>query len=503
MLQVADNRSRHIRWFLALIALAFCALLMWATAINSGLNHNEQMYVAAARLWQQYRLYSDFAYLQAPLLPIVNGWLFWLSDNEHLLLLARIHVLFWAVVALYALYSLSLRLSRSELVGAAAAAVLGSQPVFLSNVAESSNYIMPLGLTLVSLWTLIVARDDAAPARLRSVCAAVSGLAIGCAVSCKSFYAIVALGVLVMAVDTTNRQLIAGWAAGAVLGALPLAYYAVQDPTAFYFGNLDYHLANADFREANRYGLPLSFQQRLKFMLSAWRKPSLILLTVYCMVALAALRPRNIPTSGRRFLYVAIALTVLACIAALLPSPAYLQYFAMPYACLLIAAVVAAGLHGRIGSTVFIAVCVIGVLTSPATFRLGKLLRKGSAPARVEREAKSFDDQVDCTSDKFVATLSPILPLEAGCSIYPELATGPFAFRVADQRTHELQDDVGVVGPSRLHQLLRDRKPYAILVGFEPRHDGVFEDYARQEGYVQLDQRFLRRGRVWLAPEAH
>lgn len=246
----------------------------------------------------------------------------------------------------------------------------------------------------------------------------------------------------------------------------------------------------------------MSFRQKLKFMRKAWKRPSIVVLTSYCVFALALLRTRRIPSPVRRLLYVAVGLTFLACIAALLPTPAYQQYFAMPYACLLITAAIAAGIHGRVGSAVFVVVCAFGVLTAPATYRLTKLLKRGSAPTRVEREAKSFDAHVDCTSERYVATLSPILPLEAGCSIYPELATGPFAFRVADHRSHALQEDVGVVGPSRLHALLKERRPHAILVGFEPRHDGAFEAYARQEGYLELDRHFMKRGRVWLAPEA-
>jgi 4-amino-4-deoxy-L-arabinose transferase-like glycosyltransferase len=501
MSHVRWPRARGASWLLELGALVFCALLVWATAIGSNLNHNEQMYVAAARLWWEFDLYSDYAYLQAPLLPIVNAGLFALTGNEHLLLLARLHVAFWSILAVMAVYEIGRRLSGNRLVAVAAAGVFGSHRLFLSNVAESSNYIMPLGLTTLSLLACILATDESFSPRARAAWSAISGLTIGLAVSCKSFYALVALGVFATTVAVSDRRLVLHWIGGGLIGALPLVYYALRDPSAFYFGNLDYHVANTEYRRVTDSHMPMKLSQRLRFFRRLWRNPLITAVTLYSVVALIALWRLDVPRTKRRLFIGACVITFLSCIAALLPSPAYLQYFAMPFACLIITAVVAASLYSTKWRVAFVAVCVLGIAFAPATRRMNKLLRKSSAPARVEREARNLDRRLDCSEAMYVATLSPILPLEAGCSIYPELATGPFAFRVADHRTPAMQEDLNVVGPSRLQAFLNEKKPHAILVGFEPRHDGVFETYAKQQGYVEVNQRFMSRGRLWIAPE--
>lgn len=493
-------RVQRVRWLLELAALVFCALLVWATAISSNLNHNEQMYVAAARLWWQFRLYSDYAYLQAPLLPMVNAALYAITGNEHLLLVARMHVALWSIVASCAVYELGRRLTGSRAVGIGAAVAVASHQLFLSNVAESSNYMMPLALAILSFLAAVLAADERFSDRLRALWCGLSGVAIGLAVTCKSFYALLAVGIFVMAFAACGRTRVLHWIAGAALGALPLLYYALRDPAGFYFGNLGYHVANTEYRRVSGSGLPMEINEKLRFVRRLWSEPFLIGLTVYCLAGLIVLRRSVISTKARRLFLFASALALLAYIGALTPTPSYLQYFAIPYAFLIITGIAAAGLGASWWRASFIALCLLGVAFAPSTRELAKSLRRSSAPARVELEAEKLDKHLACSPEMYVATLSPILPLEAGCNIYPEFATGPFAFRVADWSTHSLQDDLHVIGSSRLASFLDANKPHAILVGFEPAHDRVFEKYAEREGYVQVQERFLRRGRLWIAP---
>jgi 4-amino-4-deoxy-L-arabinose transferase-like glycosyltransferase len=498
-----EARVRRFSWLLELAALVFCALMVWATAIGSSVNHNEQMYVAAARLWWQLRLYTDYAYLQAPLLPMVNAALFAIADNEHLLLVARLHVALWSIVALCSVYELGRRLTASRAVGIGAAVAFASHRLFLSNAAESSNYMMPLALAILSLLASVLAADESFSERLRARWCGLSGVAIGLAVTCKSFYVVLAVGLFAMALAAYDRKLVLHWVAGAALGALPLLYYTLRDPSGFYFGNLGYHIANTEYRRASGSNMPMGISQKLRFVRRMWREPFLIGLTIYALagVVLVVLRRVEISIKTRRVFVFAWLLTLLACICALLPSPSYLQYYAIPYAFLIITGIAAAGLRASWWRASFVALCLLGVAFSPTTWELATSIQRKSTPARMEREAKKLGEHLACSQETYVATLSPILALEAGCNIYPELATGPFAFRVADDSTDTLQEELNVVGSSRLESFLDAKKPHAILVGFEPRHDHFFKAYAKREGYVEVDERFMRRGRLWVAPQ--
>jgi 4-amino-4-deoxy-L-arabinose transferase-like glycosyltransferase len=498
--KAASNRLRH-PWLLEVAAFVLCTLLIWATATRSGLNHNEHMYVAAARLYGPLRLYSDYAYLQTPLLPMVNSALFALTGNSHLLLVARFHAALWALAAVCAVYWIGRDLTRSRAIGAAAALAFASHPLFLVNVAESSNYVMPLGLTLLSFLALLRAITATHDSVARTLACGLCGLAIGLAITCKSFYACVALGLLAIAWLACGRIPALYALAGLAVGVGPVLYYLVRDPAAFYYGNLGYHVANSDYRSAIGSGLPMSAGQKLAFVRKLWRDPLWIGASLYCLGAAVALwRAQTAFERSPRFVYAA-GLTVVGFVAALLPTPAFDKYFIVPAAFLLIAAIAAIDTDAFWPRLSFIALCALCTASAPATYRLAKQLRGHPTWTRVERDAKKLDERLMCSSSTYVATLSPILPLEAGCSIYPELATGPFAFRVADDHSQDDQEELNVVGSLRLEAFLEQRKPRAILVGFEPNHDALFEDYAKQRGYFQVDDRFMNRGRLWVAPD--
>jgi hypothetical protein len=98
-----------------------------------------------------------------------------------------------------------------------------------------------------------------------------------------------------------------------------------------------------------------------------------------------------------------------------------------------------------------------------------------------------------------VLTLAPIYPIEGGASIYPEFATGPFAWRTAGLLKPAERAALSLVSDQELERLLGDRPPGAILVGFEHALEGPFNDYALAHKYrwVELG---LETG-LWLPPE--
>lgn len=501
MWEAASNRLRHLLWLLEVAAFVLCTLLVWATATRSGLNHNEHMYVAAARLFGQLRLYSDYAYLQTPLLPMLNSALFALAGDVHLLLLARVHAALWAVVAVTAVYWLGRDQTRSRAVGVAAALAFASHPLFLVNVAESSNYILPLALALLAFFALLRAVHASRDSRAQTIACGLCGLGIGLAITAKSFYAGVAVGMLAIAWIACGRRPASYALGGLAVGVVPVLYYLVRDPAAFYYGNFGYHVANSDYRSASGSGLPITGSQKLGLVWKLWLDPLWIGASSYCLGAIVVLwRVDHALERRRMFVYVA-GLALVGLVAALLPTPAFDKYFIVPAAFLLIAAIAALDTQARWPKLSFIALCALCTATAPATYRIAKQLGGQPMWTRVEREANKLDERLACSPSTYVATLSPILPLEAGCSIYPELATGPFAFRVADHHSHDDQAELNVVGSLRLEAFLDQRKPRAILVGFEPNHDSRFENYAQQHGYVRLNDRFLNRGRLWVAAD--
>jgi hypothetical protein len=487
-------------WLLEGAALVFCILLVGATALGSKLNHNEQMYLAAARLWSDLRLYTDYAYLQAPLLPILNAALFGLWDHERMLLVARLHVAAWAIIAIAGIYELGRRLSRgSRAIGIAAALAVCTHPMFLKSASESSNYMLPLALTVLSLLALI-ARGDTTSGMV------VSGVTFGLAVASKSFYLPLALGWLAIAWTDGGRSKIGWWLLAALVGSLPIFYYLARDPAAFFFGNLGYHIANSDWRRDVGSRMAMTLPSKLAYLAAHFRDFYTFSLSIFCAAGYALSRLRRFrglnDVRSPHLFYCSTALLGLACAIVLTPTPVFAQYFAIPCVFLALAAITCAGLLPERQRLALVALCLVAVAAAPATWRLPRMLRANSVPARVEREARRLGAHLDCEGHAYVATLAPILPLEAGCRIYPELATGVFGHRVADRHSTPEQDELEIVGAQSLPAFLDARRPPAILVGFEPRHDRPFESYARERGYTQLAETIMGRGRLWLLPDS-
>jgi hypothetical protein len=94
-----------------------------------------------------------------------------------------------------------------------------------------------------------------------------------------------------------------------------------------------------------------------------------------------------------------------------------------------------------------------------------------------------------------VATLFPLYPLEAGLRIYPELATGGFAYRVAGLIENNQREKLVTVAPEDIPDLFQDQVPDAILVGFKSTKyfrelENPLEAFARARGYEKVDGDF-------------
>ena len=86
-----------------------------------------------------------------------------------------------------------------------------------------------------------------------------------------------------------------------------------------------------------------------------------------------------------------------------------------------------------------------------------------------------------------VLTLAPELVMEAGLQIYPELATGPFIWRVASLVPEEERQALDLVAPEDLESFLAQEPPAGILVGIEPSYETPLLDYANQHGYHKIE----------------
>ena len=74
---------------------------------------------------------------------------------------------------------------------------------------------------------------------------------------------------------------------------------------------------------------------------------------------------------------------------------------------------------------------------------------------------------------KRILTLAPLLALEGGAQIYPELSCGSVVYRIGDELSPTVQANAHVAGLASLKHTLTTTPPDAILVGTE---SGLLKD---------------------------
>lgn len=122
--------------------------------------------------------------------------------------------------------------------------------------------------------------------------------------------------------------------------------------------------------------------------------------------------------------------------------------------------------------------------------KLGQSLPQLFSPStwtgvKVHQTAAAMRNSIGAGMDgqTLVATLAPIYPLEAGFDVYPELASGPFYYRIGDYLSEEDRQRYRVTSPNTVDSLLDRLPPDVILVGHEGALDDPLIDYARARGY--------------------
>jgi hypothetical protein len=82
-----------------------------------------------------------------------------------------------------------------------------------------------------------------------------------------------------------------------------------------------------------------------------------------------------------------------------------------------------------------------------------------------------------------ILTLSPLFVLDGGGEIYPELASGPFAWRIADLLNEPERQLYHVVAMKELKDILEGQPTGGILVGLTKDIESPLLEYAKEMGY--------------------
>jgi hypothetical protein len=299
---------------------------------------------------------------------------------------------------------------------------------------------------------------------------------------------------------------------GIALGLLPALLVGVPAPASFWFGNVGYHLENATWREITGYRAAMTLSAQAGFALHTLLEPANLVLLV-SVAAIAALALAGRAGSDRRdrpsiaAAALASGLTALSLLTVVVPRPIFPQYLAMPVSFLVLAAGAwAAPARRAAGGVVTIGLATaVGLTLVVRAPDLGTAVRLASdrdrwPPVQIHSASSNLRAvlaQRGATGK--VATLAPLIALDSGLAIYPELATGPFLFRVGDLLTGAERARYRGSSPDSIGAVLDADPPAAIVVGPEGPLDAPLRRYARKNGYLPVAGAF-GRATVYVRP---
>jgi len=498
-------------WAAFLIGTFIALPFTLALALGISLSHDEHQHLAAGVLFAKDGLlpYRDFPYFHVPYLVYAYGLLFQFTDQ--FFLASRFFSAACAALTGGAVFAIAWRLfpARSfpqrAAIALSALVLMLSAPVFFNTAGHSWNQEPSTLLAFLSFLCLPIAHQPPKPA-LRLLA---SGLLLGLAIGMRVTFAplVLPFAVMLWLAGTPVKERIRTvliFGAAIALALLPVVWACFAGLDGFVFGNIQFPKVNIEYRFATGEPRTMTLLTKLRFLFKEVMRPNGILFFGFIVMGLmAAYRARTTHRALPRLFVFFLLILPFLLLGSLAPSPSMDHYY-YPFAPFILAGLLTLfadipsgapksrwtwgmATASVIASAAFGAASYdeITHLFSPQQWSSKQMRLEAAELRRLVPEGK-------------VLTLAPTLPLEAGLKIYPEFATGPFAWRVAPFVQKELRAASHIIGPEELEARLAKDPPAALLLGYDKRWEGPLKNYAKAHRYRRIS--FLEDRQLWLAP---
>ena len=502
-----------------LVAAAGVLLVIWYVLIVLGrpLSHDEHMYIAAGALLRDRVLYKDFAYLQTPYLPYVYRGLFALLPAADWWLAARLVSLAAGIVAIGCVWRIGRKASASPAVAVLAAGLFATHHLTLFVMPLARNHLPALACVLAAYGCWLSATYSPRASRWNFAAGILGGCAIGLKLtSAPMVIALLGLSFWNNAASKSFRPAALAFSSQLLGIALALAPACIilraADWEVVRFDNYGYHQVNAKCRAAMGEITALGFDRKLRsageFIIRGSGACTLVVLVLGLGVALSKESPPPSDPVRKTILVSAWIMLAAALFAALAPTPLQRDYL-VPASAFLVILISAYFPHQRFecisrlrhlayGFTVISV--LVAVITSARHIR-HVFDNRNLTPLTLKRITHEIAGtlQNQTHSPPRLVTLAPIIPLAAGLEIYPELATGPFLYRVGDEISPATLNRCGGMSASQLESLLDRWPPDGVLIGYEPDLDEPLRQYAETHNYTQAPET-IAGGQLYVRP---
>lgn len=504
------RRAPWLSWLIAASALLAFGFLLFSRAVDQDLNHDEHQFLAPAALLSREALlpWRDFPLFHLP--NLVHAYAAAERSSGDLILGAKLLCFLFTFTFLATLcWKLFARENAIPLLLALGLLTLFfTDPLFLRTTGKTWNHEIPTALLLASAGLLAAAlrHDRLLLTLLAGICA---GLAAGCRLTFAPPLAGLFFFILLCPLPWRRRTTHAAALVAMTTAALaPTFLYLAKYPEAFLFGNFEFPRLRLSDPANERIQKTVSWLRKFRFLAKEIIRESWPLFLLWAATAVRPgwqwLRTRDPRLTLEGLLLFALPFVLLGCFA---PARYQHQHFYVFVPWLVVA--IAAGLphalaNGRLRRALLLAVPVVAaVFAIRHASQFDAALRVFDRQQWFPEKARAIGEEIRAAGvHGRVLTLAPAFPLQTGLPVYPEFATGTFAWRSAHLVPSERRKKLHLIAPEDLSEYLAHSMPAGILTGVEEdKEEAPLIAWAQQNGYKPIALRKKRT--LWVPSPSH
>ena len=483
-----NDMSPKIINIIVVIILFILSLAVLANTMSKPVGRDEQMYCTGGALMAQGKMiYRDFSYAaQMPYHPLLYAALFKVFNTTHYLLVGRIVSCVCDILVMLGIVVIYRHIFRSfttsgTILGLCAAVLYVFNPLVDYANGYAWNHDVVIFCVVLSFW-LFISTDFQQKSKYWRIAAMGALLTFATCMRVTTALVWLLFFVLLLSIHAGSikerfKNALPFLLAGAVVSIWPV-WVIAQAPRAFYLNLVKIPILYGQWlREIgmvhNKFALTLTCLTTPGYFV-------LVALTVYLCLSVFFIR-RKLKIAGGINLLLAALLPTIFFIIALVPPTMWRQYLAVPVPFLVISLAFPllylrrltdkAGISRRFKiATGLMVVCTLVALFSypVVLYRTPvALVPERWVPIEIHKVSEDIAGKLQAQGSKLILTLAPLLALEGGCDIYPELSAGAIIYRIADSLPAEDRRITHTSGPETLAESLEKNPPSAVILGVE------------------------------------
>ena len=420
------------------------------------------------------------------------------------MLTGRLCTFLFSVASAVLVWLACYRINKNVTVSSGAVVVFSFSPFLAGISGESSNYMMPMALSLLAFFLFMGVISDGRFKRSRMF---LVGLSLALATGTKLYYGPLSLAFLLLPLVYPKTwplrrrlsQLVTPMFAGMFLGFIPVVYYFANAPDAFVFNNLGYHLVNSQwsgFYLGGNFGYRIEQLFRTFLIYPANLAFALLTFYVFFRAVYSNRRVEMIPFANDQVIVLTAVLSSLGLVVAVVPLPAFVYFYAAPFPFMII--LVVALLHriprpewsGKDGLVLYLVMLVTTISGASNLYQVLPDFVNSNKWTGIKVHNTSEDIRRSLEPIRqgdLIATLSPLYAIEARLPIYVQFASGPFFYRVGDLLFTQKLEHFQGTSPNRVIEMLERQPPIAVIVGVEGVLDAPLLAYAEEKQFLKLE----------------